>query len=328
MTDSSEKATSGARLVAVVVTYNRLAHLRTCLAALRGQACDAIVVVDNHSTDGTGDWLAEQQAADSRLDVLTMTRNLGGAGGFEAGFRHARARYRPEWLVCFDDDAWPQPGAFRAFLEADLDGIDAAAAAVYFPDGRICEMNRPGLNPFWHPRRFLKTVLGQGRQGFHLADADYRADGPVDIDSTSFVGFFVRGTMVDRVGLPEGRLFIYGDDVLYALNVRRQGGRIAFLPWVRFTHDCATFSTHEKTFEPLWKAYYTYRNGLRVYHTAAGALFWLFLPLKLARWLLNARHYDDARPYLRLTWAALRDAATGRYDRPHEAVLKMARGDP
>ena len=23
----------------------------------------------------------------------------------------------------------------------------------------------------------------------------------------------------------------------------------------------------------------------------------------------------------------LRDAATGRYDRPHEAVLKMARGD-
>jgi len=215
---------TSARLVAVVVTYNRLAHLRTCLAALREQRCDAIVVVDNRSTDGTGEWLAAQRAADSRLDVLTMPRNLGGAGGFEAGFRHARARYRPEWLVCFDDDAWPQPGAFRAFLEADLEGIDAAAAAVYFPDGRICEMNRPGLNPFWHPRRFLKTVLGQGRRGFHLDDADYRADAPVDIDSTSFVGFFVRGTMVERVGLPEGRLFIYGDDVLYALNVRRQGG--------------------------------------------------------------------------------------------------------
>ncbi|QJX01927.1 hypothetical protein HML84_05975 [Alcanivorax sp. IO_7] len=132
--------------------------------------------------------------------------------------------------------------------------------------------------------------------------------------------------MVARVGLPEGRLFIYGDDVLYALNVRRQEGVSPFCPGSG-SPDCSTFSTHEKTFEPLWKAYYTYRNGLRVYHVAAGWLFWLFLPLKVTRWLLNARHYDDPKPYLRLTWAALRDAATRRYDRSHEAVMRMARGE-
>lgn len=315
------------QLVAVLVTYNRLSHLKVGIEALARQDCDAIVVVDNCSTDGTREWLREQMAQEQRLDVVLAPRNLGGAGGFELGFRHAMEQYRPEWLVCFDDDAYPRPGAFRAFLNSDLEDIDAAAAAVYFPDGGICEMNRPSLNPFWHWRRFLKTILGQGRRGFHLHDADYRSLKPVDIDSTSFVGFFVRGEMVERVGLPEGRLFIYGDDVLYALNVRRQGGRIVFLPWVEFTHDCSTFSTHEKTFKPLWKAYYTYRNGLRVYHAAAGRLFWLFLPFKVMRWLINARHYDDARPYLRLTRAALKDAATGRYDRCHEAVLKMARDD-
>ena len=314
-------------LVAVVVTYNRLSHLKVGIEALSRQDCDAVVVVDNCSTDGTREWLLEEAARDERLDVVLAPCNLGGAGGFELGFRHAQERYRPEWLVCFDDDAYPQPGAFRAFLDSDLEGIDAAAAAVYFPDEGICEMNRPSLNPFWHWRLFLKTVFGQGRRGFHLEDADYRSKTATDIDSTSFVGFFVRGEMVTRVGLPEGRLFIYGDDVLYALNVRRQGGRIAFLPWVRFTHDCSTFSTHEKTFEPLWKAYYTYRNGLRVYHTAAGWLFWLFLPFKIMRWLINARHYDDSRPYLRLTGTALKDAATGRYNRSHEAVLKMARGE-
>lgn len=314
-------------LVAVMVTYNRLPQLKVGIEALSRQDCEAIVVVDNCSTDGTREWLLEEARRQERLDVVLAPRNLGGAGGFEMGFRHAMDRYRPDWLVCFDDDAYPRPGAFRAFLDSDLDGVDAAAAAVYFPGGDICEMNRPSLNPFWHWRLFLKTVLGKGRRGFHLEDTDYRASRPVDIDSTSFVGFFIRGGMVARVGLPEGRLFIYGDDVLYALNVRREGGRIVFLPWVRFTHDCSTFSTHEKTFEPLWKAYYTYRNGLRVYHTAAGWLFWLFLPFKVTRWLLNARHYDDPRPYLRLTRAALRDAATRRYDRSHEAVMRMARGE-
>lgn len=319
------KQSKNTGLVAVMVTYNRLSQLKVGIEALSSQDCQAIVVVDNCSTDGSREWLLEEARHQERLDVVLAPRNLGGAGGFELGFRHAMDRYRPDWLVCFDDDAYPQPGAFRAFLDSDLDGVDAAAAAVYFPNGEICEMNRPALNPFWHWRLFLKTVFGGGRQGFHLEDQDYHASAPVEIDSTSFVGFFIRGEMVKRVGLPEGRLFIYGDDVLYALNVRRQGGRIAFLPWVRFSHDCSTFSTHEKTFEPLWKAYYTYRNGLRVYHVAAGWLFWPVLPLKLARWFLNARYYDDPGPYLRLMRAALRDAATRRYDRPHDEVIRMAR---
>ncbi|WP_101676172.1 glycosyltransferase [Alloalcanivorax mobilis] len=310
-------------LVVVVVTYNRLSHLKVGIEALGRQDCDAIVVVDNCSTDGTQEWLLEEAVRNERLDVVLAPRNLGGAGGFELGFRHAMERYHAEWLVCFDDDAYPQPGAFRTFLDSDLEGVDAAAAAVYLPDGEICEMNRPSLNPFWHRRLFLKTVLGKGRQGFHLEDRDYCSKMPVDIDSTSFVGFFVRRDMIQRVGLPEGRLFIYGDDVLYTLKVSDSGGRICFLPWVTFTHDCSTFANHRSTYAPLWKAYYTYRNGLRVYHTAAGWLFWLFAPLKIAQWLLNARLYDHPTTYLKVVYLAVRDAMTGHYGRRHEDVVKM-----
>lgn len=313
-------------LVAVVVTRNRLEQLKTGLAATLGQRCDAVVVVDNCSTDGTREWLDAETRRHEHLDVVHAARNLGGAGGFEMGFRHAMEQYRPDWLVCFDDDARPNPGALDTFLSSDLEGIDAATAAVYFPDGRICEMNRPSRNPFWHLRLFFKTVLGQGRRGFHLVDDDYYSREPVPIDSTSFVGFFVRGRMVERVGVPDGRLFIYGDDLLYGLSIRRMGGRICFMPWVTFTHDCSTFSTHEKTFKPLWKAYYTYRNGLRLYYAAAGRLFWFVLPVKMIMWLWDARLYDDRRSYLKLMRAAVKDSATGRYDRPHEDVVRLAEG--
>lgn len=311
-------------LVAVIVTYNRLEKLKTCVQAVLAEVCDAVVVVDNCSTDGSSQWLDQMSGTHPKLDVLHAARNLGGAGGFEMGYRHALTHYPCDWLVCFDDDAYPQSGAFQAFHDTPLEGIDAAAAAVYFPDGRICEMNRPGLNPFWRWRQFFRTIMGGGRTGFHLNDSDYQATQPVVIDSTSFVGFFVRRTMVEKVGLPEGRLFIYGDDVLYALSVRRAGGEIRLLPWVTFHHDCATLSTAEKTIKPLWKVYYTYRNGLRVYHAAAGWLFWGYLPLKVVQWLIAARHYAVPRVYLGLLRRALTDAATQNYNRSHSEIVGYA----
>ena len=139
------------RLVAVVVTHRRLAQLQVTLPALLAApraALAAVVVVDNASDDGTPDWLATQ--TDPRLHVLRLDRNTGGAGGFEAGMRHAMAHHGPDWLVVMDDDARPDPGALAAFQALDLDGWDGIAAAVRHPDGTLCEMNRPTLNPFWH----------------------------------------------------------------------------------------------------------------------------------------------------------------------------------
>ncbi|HHC29215.1 MAG TPA: glycosyltransferase [Rhodobacterales bacterium] len=70
--DSSKTSEVG-RLVAVVVTYQRLPQLRATLARLLETSpshLDKIWVVDNASTDGTAAWLAEQ--SDPRLLVHTL----------------------------------------------------------------------------------------------------------------------------------------------------------------------------------------------------------------------------------------------------------------
>ena len=50
------------KVIAVVVTYNRQALLSECIAALRNQTHkpDAILVVNNGSTDNTEQWLNQQ----------------------------------------------------------------------------------------------------------------------------------------------------------------------------------------------------------------------------------------------------------------------------
>lgn len=318
-----------ARLVAVVVTHNRLAQLRVTLRRLLETpeaALAAVVVVDNASDDGTGAWLAGQ--ADARLDVLRLAVNSGGAGGFAAGLAHAARAHDPDWFVLMDDDARPEPGALAAFHGLDRGGWDALAGAVYFPDGRICEMNRPSRNPFWHGREFLAT-LRRGRAGFHLKPDAYARSGTVPIDVTSFIGFFLSRRGFEMAGLPDAGLFLYGDDGLYTLGLSAAGGRIGFVPELRFEHDCSTFATGQNgRFRPLWKAYYYHRNLLILYRMAAGPAFWPVLVLLLPKWLMKVRaHGGQRRVFLRLLGRALRDGLVRRTAVDHALVLRWAEED-
>lgn len=314
------------RLVAVVVTHNRLEQLRTTLAALFAAAPEdlaAILVVDNASTDGTGDWLADQ--AEARLQVLRLATNTGGAGGFEAGMKRAMAQFAPDWIVVMDDDARPDPGTLRAFHARDRSAHDAWAAAVRHPDGRICDINRPSINPFWNRAAFLRTAAGGGREGFHLMPADYEGAALRQVDAASFVGLFVSAAAIARIGYPDGRLFVYGDDVLYTLKLRQSGGSIAFDPGLRFEHDFSTIDAGDRRFRPLWKSYYHYRNLLIVYRVAAGWLFWPALMAVLPKWLSKVRHHDgDRATFLRLLRRAMRDGLAGRTGVDHAEILALA----
>ena len=247
-------------LAALVVTCNRLGKLRETVDALLREGPDRILVIDNDSADGTGAWLAAQRG----VEVLALPENRGGAGGFEAGLRRlAAGEAPPDWIVVMDDDARPAPGAFAAFRAADLAGVDALAAAVTFPDGRVCDMNRPAVVPFWTRDAFVAT-LRRGRMGFHMSDADLAPGKPRRrVDFASFVGLFLSRRAVALGGYPDGRMFLYGDDTLYTMELSRAGGRILADPSVRFEHDCATMTHREGRHAPVWKVYYLQRNALQ-----------------------------------------------------------------
>lgn len=319
------------RLAAVVVTHNRLSQLRVTLERLLAEPVERVIVVDNASDDGTAAWLGTQD--DPRLMVHRSGVNAGGAGGFSEGMRLARDETDADWIAVMDDDGRPAPGAFAALRGMDLRGWDAIGAAVFHPDGRICEMNRPYRNPFWHAAEFLATLarmpLGRGRKGFHLPDGAYAQGQPVRaVDMTSFVGLILSRDALQRAGLPDPRLFIYGDDQLYTLQMRRKGLRIGFAPPVRFEHDTAAQqAAGGVVLRPLWKVFYMYCNALIAYRVAAGPWFRLLVPVLLRKWRGKAGDYGpDAAIFRQMLALAVEDGLAHRLDRPHAEVVRLSGG--
>ncbi|MEL6914395.1 MAG: glycosyltransferase [Pseudomonadota bacterium] len=314
-------------LTALVVTHNRLPQLRTTLAALLASAPEVlgrVIIVDNGSSEGTGPWLDAQK--DPRLEVVRLAQNAGGAGGFAAGLAAFEAQPGGDWVVLMDDDGRPEPGALEAFQAAPRQDAEGWVGAVRYPGGAICDMNRPLFHPLGSLTRAW-AALRRGWAGYHLEDAAYAAGAPQPVDGGSFVGLFLHRRALSLAGLPRADLFLYGDDALFCVELRRAGGRLLFDPALRFEHDCATTSDVTGRVAPLWKAYYLTRNRILVYRRAVGPVL---LPLAmtplLARVWREKRLYagPEGRAYGRLIRAAVADGLSGSTRRGHAEVTALA----
>lgn len=98
----------------VVVTYNRLLYLKECVRSIRENTdypYGKLIVVDNHSADGTVEWLKEQ-GEQGHLVPIFAKKNLGRPGGLNLGVEATST----DIVAISDDDAWYNPGWLTACM--------------------------------------------------------------------------------------------------------------------------------------------------------------------------------------------------------------------
>jgi GT2 family glycosyltransferase len=198
-----------ARVIAVVGAYNRRDLLARSLDALAAQRrpVDGMLGVDNASTD---DSAAVARMHPAAPEVLALTRNTGGAGGFAAGIAHAVSVMRADAVWLMDDDTIPTPGALAALLDAWArypGRVVVAGSRVVWTDGRDHPMNTPRRRP------------GATRRQ-RAAAASVHA---VPIRSSSFVSMLIGANAVRRCGLPIADYFLWNDDFEYSTRLLRHG---------------------------------------------------------------------------------------------------------
>lgn len=200
-----------ATVFAVIVTYNRLAMLKQCLEAVLNQTYKSldVVVVDNASTDGTGDYI--NGLKNKRIIYINTGKNVGGAGGFHRGIKEAYIK-GAKWVWIMDDDVIPNPNALEELMNAlkvvKPHKTSFLASCVYSPKGEA--MNTPGVDlrskngyPFWY---------------------EYLDRGLVKLNAATFVSILVNAAAIEKCGLPCSDFFIWGDDTEYTKRIYRNFG--------------------------------------------------------------------------------------------------------
>jgi GT2 family glycosyltransferase len=232
-------------VVAVVVTYNRRELLLEALAAVHAQsrAPDAVIVVDNASTDETA---AAVRTHYPSVRLAELARNTGGAGGFAYGIALALAG-AADLLWLMDDDTVPGPDALRALLESygRLPARPPAllASRVLWTDGRVHPMNTPRTKPF-------------ASKAERLAAATV---GCLPIRSASFVSVLVDAGLCRRRGLPRADYFLWNDDFEFTTRLLR-GNTGLLCPASVVMHKTAAFGSTDT--DPGERFFYEVRNKI------------------------------------------------------------------
>ncbi len=184
----------GARpLVSVVIpTHNRRGYLAESLDSVRAQTHEnwEIVVVDDASDDGTGEWLKSQES--ERLRAVTLASNSGSTITRNTGLGLARGEY---CLFLDDDDLLPED-ALALHLEA-LDGHPEAIATVGCVVG--FDENGPLQGGRIRPTPFRRVQ--------HNVWRDVQFWWPYPVTASMF-----RTAVVRQVGGFNEELVFYGDD--------------------------------------------------------------------------------------------------------------------
>ena len=124
------------RTLVAIATYNEVENLPTLVDAIQAALPDAdLLIVDDNSPDGTGQWAEERAATDSRLTVIHREEKLGlGTATFAAMRRAIDNGYAH--IATLDADWSHPPDQLPALLTA-LEEAEVAIGSRYCPGGRI-----------------------------------------------------------------------------------------------------------------------------------------------------------------------------------------------
>ncbi len=105
-------------LTVVLPVYNERENLPSLLREIDSALTSAaipyeIIAIDDGSTDGSTQWLAEVATARDDLTFIEFRRNFGQSAAFDAGFRHAAGRY----VVTLDADVQQDPAYIPCLLD-------------------------------------------------------------------------------------------------------------------------------------------------------------------------------------------------------------------
>ena len=218
------------KISVVIVNYNVKYYVGQCIdsvrRALRGIDSE-IIVVDNHSRDGSVDYLSKIEG----VRIIESGHNLGFSKANNIAIRQSTAEYvlmlNPDTIVAEDAirmiidfaDSHPQAGGIGVRMHNDW-GTTARESRRGLPSPMTSFYKMIGLSKrLPQHRKFGRYYMGW-----------LPWDSPSRIEVVSGACFLVRRKALDEVGLMDEDYFMYGEDIDLSYRLLKGGWENWFVP--------------------------------------------------------------------------------------------------
>ena len=215
----------------VIVSYKVKYYLEQCLISVKRAVrnVDAeIFVVDNHSNDGTVEYITERFP---EVNFISSNHNLGFSRANNMAIRQSCGKYvlllNPDTVVAentiedvlkFMDSHPKAGGAGVKMLRAD--GVAAMESRRGLPTPSTAFYKMSGLCARYpHSRRFGK---------YYMSYLPW--DNPVKIEVISGAFCMVRREAIDKIGYLDEDFFMYGEDVDFSCRLLKAGYENWYIP--------------------------------------------------------------------------------------------------
>jgi N-acetylglucosaminyl-diphospho-decaprenol L-rhamnosyltransferase len=231
--DATGERPVSAQITAVLVSYNVRDMLLRCIASLRADGVERIVVVDNDSTD---DSVGSVRAAEPGVDLVALGENTGFAGGVN----RAVVRTASSYVLVTTPDVIVEPGSTKA-LAAVLDeepDVGLVAPRIETPDGRLY----PSVRTFPNLRdaaghAFLHFLWPQNPFSRRYKMLDWDHARAADVDWVAGTHFLVRRSAWDQIGGFDEQFFMFVEDVDLCWRLHEGGWRVRYEPSATVVHE-------------------------------------------------------------------------------------------
>lgn len=302
------------KIAFVIPVHNRLEYNKECLQILEQQKETKffknndieIIVVDDGSTDGTGDWIRQNR---KDVTVLQGDGNLWYSGSMNLGMKYAFKHFDSDFIMVWENDIYPVDGYYDN-LQDILEGWDEntlICSKLYY---RVQPDTIFGMGGTFDPKTGRKTLIGRTETD----GPEYETDR--DVDWFLGQGVLIHKDIIAKVGyLDEKNFPQYHADVDYSLRARYAGYKNIVYHNLKLLNDTSmTGISHKKDkslkdflesltsirsnqnirkdlkfFKIHTTSIFAYKSLVRTYYTYTGS----FVKWKVLGWFGKSRANED-----------------------------------
>jgi GT2 family glycosyltransferase len=231
----------------IIVTWNGKKYALECLTSLQEQRSELpfeVIVVDNASTDGTPDAIAEQFP---NVLLIRNDSNLGFAKANNIGIARSRGKYV---ALVNSDVVVPQGCLDRLvdYLEKNP-SIGLIGPKMLSPDGSIGQsvMRLPTVWNTICSALGLHTLFPTSRVFGGFLMEGYGYDRIDDVEVLTGWFWMVPRIALQQVGGLDEQFFMYGEDIDWSHRFLKAGWRVVFYPDAEALHYGAASSAEAPT---------------------------------------------------------------------------------